>query len=154
MNDRHETRSIASRLLGQDEPVSGSQYLEYRRKLDEALRGAERKEKLAGRIVVGSCVVTLILMYVGGSKLIGDFDPWSTGATTWSVAAGVVYILTTALFFLSLASYYSRFRPRVRDTKEQLRDLAILDIQRQINELREQATRSSQRQELEPPKSG
>ena len=90
-------------------------------------------------------------MFVGGSKLIGDFDPWSKGATVASVAAGAAYLLATALFFLSLAAYYSRFRPRVRDAEGRFRDLVLLDLQRQVRELREQAGRSSQR---EGPDSG
>ena len=156
MANRHDPSSFAARLLGQDEPLSDAQYQEYRRGLDDALRAAERRERLAGRVAVGSFVVSLTLMFVGGSKLLGDFDPWSKGATVVSVAAGAVYLLATALFFLSLASYYSRFRPRVRDAKERLRDLVLLDLQRQIRELREQAGRRSGRDEpdAEPPKSG
>jgi hypothetical protein len=156
MANRHDPSRFVARLLGQDDPLSDAQYQEYRRGLDDALRAAERRERLAGRVAVGSCAVSLTLMFVGGSKLIGDFDPWSKGASVVSVAAGVVYLLATTLFFLSLASYYSRFRPRVRDVKERLRDLVLLDLQRQIRELREQAGRHSGRDEPDsgPPKSG
>jgi hypothetical protein len=147
MANRHDPSSFAARLLGQDEPLSDARYQEYRRGLDDALRAAERRERLAGRVATGSFVVSLALMFVGGSKLIGDFDPWSNGATVVSVAAGAVYLLATALFVLSLASYYSRFQPRVRDAKERLRDLVLLDLQRQIRELREQVGRGSQREE-------
>jgi hypothetical protein len=147
MASRHDETSFASRLLRQDEPLSDAQYQEYHRKLEGAFRAAERRERLAGRVVIGSCVVSLTLMFVGGSKLLGAFDPWSKDATIWSVAAGVVYFLATGLFFLSLASYYSRFRPRVRDAKERLRDAAILDLQRQLRELHEQAGRGARRDE-------
>jgi hypothetical protein len=114
------------------------------------LRAAERRERLAGRVVVGSSVVGLTLMFIGGSRLLGDFDPWSKDATVVSVAAGVIYLLATALFFLSLASYFSRFRPRVRDAKERIRDLILLDLQRQLRELREQVGRGSPRDGPDP----
>jgi hypothetical protein len=156
MPDRHDPSSFAARLLRQDKPLSEDQHQEYRRKLDHALRAAERQERLAGRVVVGSSVVSLTLMFIGGSKLLGDFDPWSKDATIVSVAAGAIYLFATALFFLSLASYFSRFRPRVGDAKEQLRDLAILELQRQLSELREQVGRGAPRGEPDSdrPKSG
>ena len=143
MADRHDETGFASRLLRQDEPPTDAEYREYRRRLEDALAAAERRVRVTGYVVVGSCVVSLTLMFVGGSKVLGDFDPWSRDATAWSVAAGVVYVLATGLFFLSLASYCSRFRPRVRDAKDQLRDTAILGLQRQLRELREQAGRDA-----------
>ena len=156
MYDRLDPKNFASQLLRQDIPLSDSQYREYRQKLEEALRAAERRERLAYRVVLGSCVVMLALMFLGGSRWLGAFDPWSKDATIMSVVAGVVYLFATVTFFLTLASYYSRFRPRVRDTKEQLRDLALLDLQRQLCELREQVRQSSYRDipGSEPPKSG
>jgi hypothetical protein len=136
MSNPRDTNRFASRLLRQDESLSDSRYQEYRVKLEIALQTAERREKLIGHVVVASCVVSFTLMFVGGSKLLGDFDPWSKNATTTSIATGVVYLLTTVLFFLSLATYYSRLRPAVKDAKERLRDERILDLQRQIEEIR------------------
>jgi hypothetical protein len=147
MANTHDPGRFASELLRQDEPLSDSEYQEYRRKLENALTAADRREKRAGRIVVASGVISLTLMFVGGSKLLGDFDPWSKDANVVSVAAGVVYLLATGLFFLCLASYYSRFRPAVRDAKERLRDASILDLQRQIRELRERAKQDARSDE-------
>jgi|GEM_PF-4710685 len=42
-------------------------------------------------------IVSLTLMFVGGSKIIGAFDPWSKEANVWSVAAGSVYLLATVV---------------------------------------------------------
>jgi hypothetical protein len=147
MPDQHNPRGFASRLLQQDESLSDSKYQEYRMKLENALRVAERREKLAGRVVVASCVITVTLMFVGGSRLLGDFDPWSKEANFVSVAAGVVYLLATGVFFLSLASYFSRFRPGVKAAREEIRDAMLLDLQRQVRELREQGERRSSRAE-------
>lgn len=138
-----ERTDLAAALLRQDPFPSEAQYQEYRHMLDKALQRAERRLAWTGRVVIGSALVSLTMLFIGGSKLLGDFDPWSKEATPLSVTAGVVYIVATALFFLSLASYYSRFRPRVRETREQMRDMAILDLQRQLRELRAQLEQRS-----------
>jgi hypothetical protein len=145
MADPNEPHDFASRLLRQDEPVREAVYQAYRDRLEVALRAAEWRENWAGRVVAVACVVSFALMFVGGSKWLGDFDPWSKDATALSVTAAVVYLLATLTFFLGLASYYSRFRPGVRDAKERLRDAAILDLQRQVRELREQVERNARR---------
>jgi len=150
--DPRDTRGFASRLLRQDEPLSDSQYQEYHARLEAALTAAERRVKVAGWVVVTSCVLVLALTFLGASKLLGDFDPWSKESTAWSVAAGVAYWLATATFFLSLASYYSRFRLGVKDARERLRDAALLDLQKQIRELRELVERNSRRDERDPGK--
>jgi hypothetical protein len=135
MTDPRHTDSFASQLLRQEDGLSDSRYREYREKLERALTTAERRERFAYWVCAVSCVVMVTLTFVGGSRIIGDFDPWSKGANVWSVTAGVVYVLATVLFFLSLASYYSRFRPAAREAKELIRDASILELQRQVREL-------------------
>ena len=147
MTNSHNTSRFAAQLLQQDEPLSDSQYKEYRMKLENALTTAERREKLARRVVVVSCVVSFTLIFVGGSQIFGDFDPWSKEATIVSVTLGVIYFLAAVIFPLSLASYYSRFRPRVREAKEQIRDASILDLQREICELRKQIAATSRHED-------
>jgi hypothetical protein len=152
MTNSRNTNSLASQLLQQDDALSDSQYKDYRRKLEHALTTAERRKKLAYWLCAASFVVSLTLMFVGGSKIIGDFDPWSKAANLWSVAAGVVYLLATVLFFLSLASYFSRFRPGAREARERLHDASILELQRQVCELRKQLVPPSPHGELDPDK--
>jgi hypothetical protein len=156
MANSRDPGRLASELLRQDEPLSDSEYQAYRRKLETALTTAERREKLVGRIAVASFIISFTLMFVGGSRVLGDFDPWSKNANIVSVTAGTVYILAIVLFFLSLASYYSRFRPGVREARERLRDATILDLQRQIRELRELAERNAPPEEpkSDQPNSG
>jgi hypothetical protein len=146
MNDPRDPNSLAARLLRQDEPVSPARYQEYRAKLEAAVTAARWRERLAGRVVVISCVLSLTLMFVGGSKVLGPFDPWSKEATPLSVSAGVVYCLATGVFWLSLASYFSRFRPGVSEARERLRDADLLELQQQVRELREEL---AQRKESE-----
>jgi hypothetical protein len=142
MAKQNDPGRFKSQLLQQDEPLNESKYQEYRESLEKAFRTAERRLVLTGWFVVLSGVISLTLLFVGGSKLIGDFDPWSKNANISSVAAGVVFVLATVLFWVSLASYYSRFRPGLKDTKERLRDASILELQRQIRELRDLVERS------------
>src|SRR5262245_41591547 len=121
-----EPKDFAARLLQQEEPVNEEKYQEYRLKLENALTAAERRLKVTGWVVVVSCVISLTPMFIGGSKVIGDFDPWSRDATTASLALGAVFLIATVLFWVSLASYYSRFRPGLTDARERLRDANIL----------------------------
>lgn len=140
MTKSHDPNSFASQLLRQDEALSDSQYQDYRRKLEQALLRAQRRERLAYWISVTSGVIWfgLLLTIMFFRRSIGDLDPWSKNANVWSVAVGLAYVVSVVAFFLSLASYYSRFRPGTREAKERLRDASILELQRQIGQLRQQ----------------
>ncbi|MGL4555129.1 MAG: hypothetical protein ACRC33_28520 [Gemmataceae bacterium] len=137
MSDPRRPDRFASRLLQADEPVSEAQYQEYRMNLENALSAAQRREKWAGRLAGVTLVVGLLLLFAGGSKLFGSFDPWSKDATALSVAAGLAYVAVATTCAITLASYYSRFRPATREAKERIRDALLLDLQRQVRELRE-----------------
>lgn len=141
---------FASRLLQQEEILSDEQYLQYRNRLESALESAKRRERWTFRVVILSCIASFVLIFVGGSKLLGDFDPWSKDATAASIAAGVGYWVALSIFLVSLASYYSRFRPGTREARERLRDASILDLQRQVHELRQQLAASPPPNREEP----
>jgi len=138
MPNSQNTTRFATQLLQQDQPLSDSQYKEYRMKLENALTTAQRRQKQAYRVAVVSCVICVTLIFVGGSQIFGSFDPWDKSANIVSMTLGVIYLFSAVIFPLSIASYYSRFRPRVREAREQLRDASILDLQREICELRKQ----------------
>ncbi|MGE0607809.1 MAG: hypothetical protein AB7O62_12015 [Pirellulales bacterium] len=116
-------------------------------KLESALTTAERRTKLVGLIAVFAFAISLILMFVGGSRLVGAFDPWSKDATPLSVALGTIYVLAAVTWPLALATYFSRFRPRVRDIKDQIRDAHILALRGEISELRQQVANIARREE-------
>jgi hypothetical protein len=104
--------------------------------LEAALSSAERKEKLAGNIAAASFAVGLLLMFVGGSRVVGSFDPWSKDANPLSITLGVIYALASVTFPLALAVGLARFRPAVGAARERIRDAMILDLQREVRELR------------------
>jgi hypothetical protein len=137
MADPNRANRFTSRLLQQDESLSDSQYKDYRMNLENALRSAERKERLAAHVAAASFASALALMFVGGSKILGDFDPWSKGANPLSVAVGALYCLAAVTWPVALAVGLGRFRPAVGAAKERLRDAMILDLQREIRELRQ-----------------
>lgn len=147
MDNSHATSRLATQLLQLDESLSDTQYKEYRMTLENALTTAQRREKLAGRIAGGAFVAGLILMFVGGSKVVGSFDPWSSDATILSVTFGVIYVIATFAWPVALATGFSRFRPEVRDIKEQIRDTSLLALHSEIAELRKQIGAMSRRDE-------
>jgi hypothetical protein len=128
--------SFGKELLRQDERLNESEYKEYRMKLEDSLNRAERNEKLVGRIVAICFIVAFALMFVGGSQVLGSFDPWDDGATIISVTLGVIYCIAAVVFWVGLASYFSRFRPQTREAKENIRDARLLELERQIQVLR------------------
>ena len=138
MPSLHESSQFAAQLLQQDNSFNDLAYQEYRMNLDIALTAAERREKLAGRVAGVSFVVGVVLMFAAGSRIIGSVDPWDKGATLLSVTLGVLYWLAVVAGLVSMASYYSRFRPRIREIEEQIRDARILALQAEIGELRKQ----------------
>src|SRR5262245_42111422 len=138
MSSSHPTSHFAMQLLQQDQPLSTPDYTEYRMKLENALTAAERREKLTTWIAGISFFVAIVLMFVGGSNAFGAFDPWDKDATLLSVTLGALYAIAMIAWPVALAVGFSRFRPRIREIKEQIRDTSILALQVEIAELRKQ----------------
>lgn len=145
MPDFNDSSRFATQLLQQENSVTDSAYKEYRMKLEQALRVAERRETLAGRVAAVSLVIGIVLMFAAGTKVIGSIDPGDADATIMSVSLGVVYWLAIVAGLISMASYYSRFRPRIREIKDQIRDNNIVALQYEIAELRKQISATSSR---------
>jgi hypothetical protein len=133
-------------LLRQDEPLHESEYKEYRMKLENSLNRAERNEKLVGWIAGACFAVAVALMFVGGSRVLGSFDPWDRDATIISVTFGVIYCVASVVFWFALASYFSRFRPRTREAKDCIRDARMLELEREIHELRREIRGTSKQE--------
>lgn len=138
MTNSPQSSRLALQLLQQDQPLSESEYKEYRMKLEQELKSVERREKLATRAASVSIVLAFVVMIIGASGVAGDFDPWSKEATILSIPLGVTYVLAWVVFLLSVAATVSRFHPRIKDLKEQIRDASILALHGEIAELRKQ----------------
>lgn len=138
MDSSHATNRLASQLLQLDEPLNDSQYKEYRMSLENALTLADRREKLLGRIAGSAFVVGVILMFVGGSKVAGAFDPTSKDATILSVTLGLIYVAASIVWPIALATYFARLRPKIRDLKDQIRDTSLLALLSEVAQLRKE----------------
>lgn len=138
--------SFGNRLLEQDTDLYSNRYQEHRMQLQEKLRRAEQREKLAFRIVVGALFIAVVTCFLAGARVFGSPDPGDLerGEATWfSVLIGVVYALSLATFWLGLASYYSRFRPATRKISDNLRDESISELREEIRQLRQQLNPSN-----------
>lgn len=130
------TNSLGAALLREDTP-NKSEYEEYRMNLKLALNRAERRERITFHVCWVSMLLAFGLSFVGGSKILGSFDPYDDTATLLSIALGVIYVLACIAFPLSLASLYSRFRPRIRTVKQEITHAKIDQLQREVEGLRE-----------------
>ncbi len=133
---------LAERLLDQEPLPAAADFAEYREQLQQAIDRYEWRKQLVGRVAVVAAVVALVLMFVGGSRVAGSFDPTDDRATPLSIALATIYVIAAVTAPLAIASYYSRFGPRVREAKEQLRDETIRDLQHELAELRREVAKT------------
>lgn len=129
--------STAATWLAQDDWLQESVYTAYRSQLAQQLETARRRERLAYWVCAVAGVLSFTLMFVGGSRVLGSFDPWDKSATVLSMALGGLYVASSILFWGLLASYYSRFRPHTRLAQEQLRDAQQLRLEAQVAALQQ-----------------
>ncbi len=134
------TDSLGERLL-REERLDKSEYEEYRMNLETALTRALRMEKITFHVCWGALVLAMILMFVGGSQIVGAFDPFDNNANALSVTLGVVFVIANIVWPLSLASVYSRLRPRIRFVKDEIHDAKIEALQFEVTKLREELSK-------------
>ena len=135
--------NLRSKLLQQDESIHSERYKEHRMQLEHRLIQAESHRRLTKRVVVGALLIAAALFPVAASRVFGSPDPYDKDATFFSIAVGGMYIVACAMFFIGMASYYSRFTPRVRRAREELRDESIRELRREVAELRQLVEGSS-----------
>jgi cytochrome c biogenesis protein CcdA len=136
MGDLDIPENFGSKLLQQDESLHSERYKEHRMQLEHQLIKAESHERLTKRAVVGAMLTLAVVFPILASGVFGSADPFDEDATVLSIALGVIYVLACAMFFIGIASYYSRFLPRLRRVREELRDETIRDLRREIADLR------------------
>src|SRR5687768_14751880 len=104
MSELNPGESLALRLIQQDQSDAHGDYALYRQKLERTLSASRRRERIAHWVCAISGVISFTLMFVGGSGIIGDFDPGSSNANLISMMTGAVYLLATIIFWVLLAS--------------------------------------------------
>ena len=106
--------------------------------LELALNRAERNERITVHVCWIAFLLAVVLMFVGGSKVVGSFDPWAKDANPLSITLGVIYVLASITWPLALAVGFSRFRPRIKNLKLEMTDAKIDELQRQVEKLSQQ----------------
>jgi len=125
-------------LLQQGPQLSPEEYATYRRKLRERLARAEREERLMRRMAFIVCGLAGVLWFVWGGFRLNDVQALS--GAVWSVvlvASALVPVFAGYAVFL----YFFKYRPRLRDAQQQEQRALLVDIQRQLDELRAQLSR-------------
>lgn len=125
-------------LLKQGPQLSLEQYAVYRRNLRERLARAEREERSMRRIVFIVGGLAGVLWFGWAGFFINDVQ----------ALPGIVFVLLVALSVLvpvfggyAVLLYFLKYRPRVRDAQQQEERALLLDLQRQIDQLRGQFSR-------------
>lgn len=138
MAEQDPVVSFSTQLLAQDSSNADPRYRKYRERLAHALDTARRRERIAYWICAVTGPISFALMFVGGSGVLGSFDPWSKEATPLSITLAVIYVISSVAFWILLASFYSRFRPRTRAAEDSLRDAQMLQLASQLESLQKE----------------
>ena len=126
-----------TKLLQHDSTLNSPRYEEHRMDLERKLTQAERREALAHRVAVGALVMAVITGVLCASQVAGSADFGDKSATPLSIAITVLYVVSLAVFGIGFASYFSRYRPAVRQAREQLVLESIRELRHEVRELRE-----------------
>ncbi len=127
------------------EPLVPEKYEEYRMNLESAIDRTIARRTLTTYICIVSLILSFVLMFVGGSKVLGSFDPTETRATPISIVLGVIYALSSITWPITLAMIVSRFNPRLRSLRERLILQTLEDLRSRIAKLEAQSGDSSPR---------
>ena len=140
MNDPTANAGFVERLLKQETQVSDEQLVAYRRRLDERLARAQRRER---SMRIATVVVWTVSLGCFGSLFVmalvdrhGVALQKLTALPDFVLIGGWVAILTSficAVPFLLL--YILHYRRGVDQARQELRDMVLADLQRKINGL-------------------
>lgn len=104
--------------------------------LEQQLSRAEWRERVAGRVIGGALIIALIGMFLSGSHTFGSPDPTEKDANILSVTVGAIHTVATIIFWLGLAAYFSRFRPRIKRLQDQILEESIRELREEVKELK------------------
>lgn len=138
MAEQTSPQRFARELANQDPLATSAEYAAHRRRLEQRLarwQVLERWLSVAAAVAFGGAV---ILMFVGGSQAAGSFDPTDRDATALSIALGGLFIACNVTWPVALAVYFSRCRPGIRETKDQLLQQSLSELQNEVQALRRQ----------------
>jgi prepilin-type N-terminal cleavage/methylation domain-containing protein/prepilin-type processing-associated H-X9-DG protein len=157
MNGRSELPDdFVSTLLAQDDFLSSPELVEHRRQVLARLAQARTRERRARRLLFfawGGCIALVALVFVIAARHVGEASDWPD-PLRYSLAMAI--LLSPVVAALLLGIYLFRYRSELVRAKTAAREQALLDIPRQLNELREQLRelKAREKKEREQPGAG
>ena len=147
MNTLNKSNSFQTLLVQQEYSLSRQPYQDHRMQVEARLAQAERYQKHSK--VVGFIAILLAagMFPIVASGAIGSADPFDKNANILSVSLALLYIVACIVGAVSVASFYSRFSPRTRQAREDLRDEMLREMRSDLAALREQITHLQQEQQ-------
>jgi prepilin-type processing-associated H-X9-DG protein/prepilin-type N-terminal cleavage/methylation domain-containing protein len=143
-------------LLAQEPILDGSAYAEHRRKLLDRLAGAERRERRGRYISIGAVIIVFVILsalYSVAVLGIAKTESWPDWAK-YTLMLFVILLPFSALLLITI--YFFRHYRELRQARDHVYRSALLDLPRQIEELRSQVEelrgrRGSPSPEATPP---
>ena len=137
MNNANQN-NLMEQLLDQELSPTDEQYLAYRRKVSDSIRKVQREERIMRIVTKSAWAVTAVVLLIGG---ILDFNRDTVPdlvRLSFISAIAVCSACSTAL----LAFYLINYLPRLRNAEH---ESMLLNLQRQLHELRSQVPKGSNR---------
>ena len=141
MNNANQ-KNVMEQLLDQELPLTGEQYLAYRRKVSDGIHKVQREERTMRNVTKIAWAVTGVVFLIDG---ILDFNleriPGSPGDL---IRLSLIFptLVCLACSTALLAFYLINYRPRLRNAEH---EAMLLSLQRQLHELRKQLAQGSTR---------
>src|ERR1043166_6097725 len=125
-------------LLAQDNFFTSPQLAQHRRKVIDSLMKARKQEKIARRstaTICGACLLIAAAIFAGAALEIihvSALPEWMP------IVLALVVILSAVTAVLILGLYFLRYRLTLALARKTAQEQAVLDIPRQINQLRDE----------------
>jgi hypothetical protein len=156
MSNVDRPKSFAELLVAQDEPISETQFKEYRMHLEQKLASAARFERrvritaivawlVAILLPLGLVVVDRILRGMSPLPPIRLALPVEIHALPGTIGnlVGVLYMTTMSFAWLIVLVYLIKSRPAFQRARDEYQAAVFADLQRQLAEIRQQTPPSN-----------
>ena len=152
MSDGKSHKTFSELLVNQDEPISESQFKEYRMHLEQKLTAAERSERRIRTTAIVAWLVAIVLPLgvvvidrIGrGMSLLPPIRlalPVEVHAVPGTIGnvVSVLYMATIFFAWLIVLVYLIKSRPAFHRARDEYQAALFTDLQRQVAELKRQS---------------
>ena len=153
MSNDKSRKTFSELLVDQDEPISESQFKEYRMHLEQKLTAAKRSERRVRITAIIAWLVAILLPL--GVVVIDRFGrgmfllppirlalPVEVHAVQGTIGnvLGVFYMVTIFVAWLIVLVYLIKSRPAFHRARDEYQAALLADLQRQVTELKRQSS--------------